>query len=106
MKVLIDNGHGQDTAGKRSPDGRLMEYAYAREIARRLETELKARGIDAVRITPERIRRAALGAVPQGEQVRLKRCAACFPSTATRQARTESGTMPTGGRHTFQRTPR
>ena len=30
-----------------------MEYAYAREIARRLETELKARGIDAVRITPE-----------------------------------------------------
>lgn len=53
MKVLIDNGHGQDTAGKRSPDGRLMEYAYAREIARRLETELKARGIDAVRITPE-----------------------------------------------------
>lgn len=53
MKVLIDNGHGQDTAGKRSPDGRLLEYAYAREIARRLETELKARGIDAVRITPE-----------------------------------------------------
>lgn len=53
MKVLIDNGHGQETPGKRSPDGRLREYAYAREIARRLETELKARGIDAVRITPE-----------------------------------------------------
>lgn len=53
MKVLIDNGHGQDTAGKRSPDGRLLEYAYAREIAQRLEAELKARGIDAVRITPE-----------------------------------------------------
>ncbi len=53
MKVLIDNGHGQDTAGKRSPDGRLLEYAYAREIARRLETELKARDVDAVRITPE-----------------------------------------------------
>lgn len=53
MKVLIDNGHGLDTAGKRSPDGRLLEYAYAREIARRLETELKAHGIDAVRITPE-----------------------------------------------------
>lgn len=53
MKVLIDNGHGKETAGKRSPDGRLLEYAYAREIARRLETELKARGIDAVRLTPE-----------------------------------------------------
>lgn len=53
MKVLIDNGHGHDTPGKRSPDGRLLEYAYAREIARRLETELNARGIDAMRITPE-----------------------------------------------------
>ena len=24
MKVLIDNGHGENTAGKRSPDGRLL----------------------------------------------------------------------------------
>ena len=53
MIVLIDNGHGRDTAGKRSPDGRLLEYAYAREIAVRLEKELKARGFEAVRITPE-----------------------------------------------------
>lgn len=53
MKVLIDNGHGQDTVGKRSPDGRLAEWTYTREIARRLETELKARGVEAARITPE-----------------------------------------------------
>ena len=53
MVVLIDNGHGKDTAGKRSPDGRLREYAYTREIAARLEQALKARGMDAVRITPE-----------------------------------------------------
>ena len=53
MKVLIDNGHGVDTAGKRSPDGRLLEYAYAREIAARLEEELKANGIEAERIVPE-----------------------------------------------------
>lgn len=53
MLVLIDNGHGRDTAGKRSPDGRLLEYAYAREIAVRLERELKARGYDAQRIVPE-----------------------------------------------------
>ena len=33
MKVLIDNGHGSDTPGKRSPNGRLREYAYTREIA-------------------------------------------------------------------------
>lgn len=53
MKILIDNGHGIDTAGKRSPDGRLREYAYAREIAERLEKELKARGYDAERIVTE-----------------------------------------------------
>ena len=28
MKVLIDNGHGIETLGKRSPGGRLREYAY------------------------------------------------------------------------------
>ena len=53
MKIIIDNGHGRDTAGKHSPDGRLLEYAYAREIAVRLERELKARGYDAQRIVPE-----------------------------------------------------
>lgn len=53
MKILIDNGHGVDTAGKRSPDGRLLEYAYARVIALRLEKELKARGYNAIRIVPE-----------------------------------------------------
>lgn len=53
MKVLIDNGHGQDTAGKRSPDGRLLEYQYAREIAQRLAKELWEKSIDAVLITPE-----------------------------------------------------
>ena len=35
MLILIDNGHGCNTAGKRSPDGRLLEYQYAREIAKR-----------------------------------------------------------------------
>lgn len=53
MVVLVDNGHGKDTAGKCSPDKRLLEYQYAREIAERLETELKALGIETVRITPE-----------------------------------------------------
>ena len=53
MKILIDNGHGVDTAGKRSPDGRLREYAYAREIAKRLESKLKIWGYDAERIVTE-----------------------------------------------------
>lgn len=53
MKILIDNGHGSDTPGKRSPDGRLLEYAWARDIAQRLEEALKAKGHDAKRIVPE-----------------------------------------------------
>lgn len=53
MKVLIDNGHGSNTKGKRSPDGRLMEYAYAREIAGMVVLELKKMGIDAERIVRE-----------------------------------------------------
>lgn len=55
MKVLIDNGHGENTAGKRSPDGIFREYRYAREIAIELERELRARGIDAERIVREEV---------------------------------------------------
>lgn len=53
MKVLIDNGHGENTPGKRSPDGRLREWAYTREIADRVVFELRDRGIDAERIVRE-----------------------------------------------------
>lgn len=53
MRILIDNGHGCDTAGKRSPDGRLREYAWARECAVRLEKALKSQGLDAERIVTE-----------------------------------------------------
>lgn len=53
MKVLIDNGHGENTPGKRSPDGRLREWAYTREIADRIVFELRDRGIDAERIVRE-----------------------------------------------------
>lgn len=54
MKVLIDNGHGVDTKGKRSPDERLIEYAYTREIADRVVNDLQASGLDAIRIVPEK----------------------------------------------------
>lgn len=53
MKVLIDNGHGENTPGKRSPDGRLREWAYSREIADRIVFELRKKGIDAERIVRE-----------------------------------------------------
>ncbi len=53
MKILIDNGHGRDTPGKRSPDGRLREYAYAREIAQMVVDALRSKGYDAQRIVTE-----------------------------------------------------
>lgn len=53
MKVLIDNGHGENTPGKRSPDGILREWAYSREIADRVVFELRKKGIDAERIVKE-----------------------------------------------------
>ena len=53
MKILIDNGHGILTKGKRSPDGKLIEYAYTRELARRIVSILKSRGYDSELLVPE-----------------------------------------------------
>ena len=55
MKILIDNGHGENTKGKRSPDGCFLEYMYAREIAQAVERELRSRGYDVERIVRESI---------------------------------------------------
>lgn len=53
MKILIDNGHGVSTPGKRSPDGSLLEYQYARFIAKRVVGSLCAHGQDAELLVPE-----------------------------------------------------
>lgn len=55
MKILIDNGHGDPplTGGKCSPDGRLKEYVWCRDVAARIVNILKGMGYDAVLITPE-----------------------------------------------------
>ena len=53
MKILIDNGHGHNTPGKRSPDGKFREYAYNREIAKHIVADLIDRGHDAELIVPE-----------------------------------------------------
>lgn len=53
MKILIDNGHGQDTAGKRSPDGQFREYYYNRIVARRVTAKLQALGLDAELLVSE-----------------------------------------------------
>ena len=53
MKILIDNGHGLNTPGKRSPDGTFLEASYNREIAKRLVADLTDRGYDAQLLVPE-----------------------------------------------------
>lgn len=53
MIILIDNGHGSDTKGKHSPDGRLKEYLWARDVAKRIQAKLKSLGYDARLIVPE-----------------------------------------------------
>ena len=53
MIILIDNGHGLNTPGKRSPDGSFLEASYNREIANRIVADLIDRGYDAQLIVPE-----------------------------------------------------
>ena len=54
MKILLDNGHGIDTPGKRSPDGHFREYAYNRYLAFRIREQLLALGLDVQLLVPER----------------------------------------------------
>lgn len=53
LVVMLDNGHGEETPGKRSPDGRLREYAYTREIVKMLKVELDKLGIEYYIVVPE-----------------------------------------------------
>ena len=53
MKILIDNGHGSNTAGKRSPDGLFREYAYTREIAAEVSYRLRRLGYNCELLVPE-----------------------------------------------------
>nr|DAP77331.1 MAG TPA: Cell wall hydrolase autolysin [Caudoviricetes sp.] len=55
--VLLDNGHGKETAGKRSPiwsDGsQLFEWEFNRDIVRRIAEKLQADGIPYRVLVPE-----------------------------------------------------
>lgn len=55
--VLLDNGHGKETAGKRSPvwsDGsQLFEWEFNRDIVRRIAEKLEADGIPYQVLVPE-----------------------------------------------------
>ena len=53
MRILIDNAHGQSTPGKRSPDGRFLEFKFNREIAQLIVADLGDRGYDAELLVEE-----------------------------------------------------
>ena len=53
MKILLDSGHGYDTAGKRSPDGKLLEWSYTRFLTQEIFSGLRRCGLDPVLLVPE-----------------------------------------------------
>ena len=53
MLILLDPGHGLNTPGKRSPDGKFLEAIYNRDIAKRIVTELQNKGYDAELLVQE-----------------------------------------------------
>lgn len=53
MKIILDNGHGIETPGKRSPDGILREWAYNRLISEDIFIALRKKGLEPVFLVPE-----------------------------------------------------
>lgn len=51
--ILLDNGHGENTAGKCSPDGLFREWQFSRKVVRDIYKELTAKGYDARILVPE-----------------------------------------------------
>lgn len=48
LVVVLDPGHGETTAGKRSPDGSLREYEFNRAVANKMKNILEAQGIEVI----------------------------------------------------------
>ena len=53
LYVILDNGHGEDTPGKRSPDGKFREYKFNRIIVSLIADELEKIGIPYCILVPE-----------------------------------------------------
>lgn len=55
--IILENGHGCDTLGKRSPiwdDGKqLFEWEFNRDVAKRLKAKLDAVNVETVMLVPE-----------------------------------------------------
>jgi N-acetylmuramoyl-L-alanine amidase len=74
MLILLDPAHGHNTPGKRSPDGRLIEALYTRDLANQILATLQTKGHNAQLLVPEtediplkeRVRRANAICTVQG----------------------------------------
>ena len=53
MHIILDNGHGINTPGKRSPDGTLIEAIYTRQLVKDLAPELEKLGHTVHILVPE-----------------------------------------------------
>ena len=53
MHIILDNGHGYNTPGKRSPDGTLIEAIYTRQLVKDLVLELEKHGHTVHILVPE-----------------------------------------------------
>lgn len=53
MIILVERGHGIETLGKRSPDGKLREWKYCHEIATEVVKRLKTLGYNAQMLVTE-----------------------------------------------------
>lgn len=51
MIILLDAGHGINTPGKRSPDNKILEYKYCREIMYAVKDLLELKGYEVIIIT-------------------------------------------------------
>ena len=53
LLIILDNGHGVNTKGKRSPDERLMEWRWTRDFVEKLNERLKKEGVSTYILVPE-----------------------------------------------------
>jgi len=53
IHIILDNGHGEETPGKRSPDGKFREYRFNRVIVGMIADELEKLGISYSILVPE-----------------------------------------------------
>lgn len=94
MKILLDPGHGSNTPGKRSPDGRFLEYRFNRDIALDVQKNLPSQATTPLssylRTTTFPFAPVPSASTP-GARNLASATSAWFPSTPTQPATGGSG---------------